>query len=121
MPTRESLPPYDPDAHCPKCGRTTPSVEYHSSWSIGMTTNLVADWLIRRCRRCGHAWNEACLDAHAQASVMPVGNFATPAPSMSSLLTPEEARGTPIGSSTPWPGLSLYPEPLPPGTPDPRD
>lgn len=55
----ENLPPFDPDAACPKCGHDRVSARYRV-WT-GAFTQKQREWICRQCERCGFLWDEACL------------------------------------------------------------
>lgn len=66
------LPPYNPEATCPKCGhddvhtRYEPTAHHHSCQVREMVTDPVcctAEHMERTCRRCGYQWPEACMAA----------------------------------------------------------
>lgn len=69
----KEVPSYDPDAACPKCGRTpvgTRSCEYtkpsaspFSAWHYPIWVYLVGGHLHRKCGRCDHEWIEMSLSA----------------------------------------------------------
>ena len=67
---RETLPPYDPAAKCPKCGSDDIGTSYvgrsddeHAIWRnaspCGLRGSETPEHLDRRCRRCRFGWPEA--------------------------------------------------------------
>lgn len=70
-----TLPPYNPDAKCPKCG----GGEVDAMWCPADATsnvsrrdapdkdhlNVYAEHMDRTCTRCGYAWPEAPMDQEA--------------------------------------------------------
>lgn len=67
------LPPYDPEAICPKCGHEEVTVAYvasHTSYSsprCGGThlTHKYTEHLDRHCQRCHYEWAESVIEQHA--------------------------------------------------------
>jgi len=65
------LPPFSPDATCPKCGHDVVTVAYvgtHRSWESPQCGATINDWkytehLDRCCQRCHYVWAEAALAA----------------------------------------------------------
>lgn len=64
-----SLPPFNPEAVCPKCGSDQIATRW--KWAkIGQTIPLSdavqageSEWLMRHCGRCQLNWDEACVGA----------------------------------------------------------
>lgn len=57
------LPPFNPDATCPKCGHDTITCQWRTASGPVTGHRPPADeWLSRRCDRCGYIWDEACID-----------------------------------------------------------
>ena len=71
--TDSQVPPYNPDAACPKCGRTPvgtracehtrPSAGLYGPFHWPMWVHLVGGHLHRKCGRCDHEWIELALNA----------------------------------------------------------
>ncbi|NBR00776.1 MAG: hypothetical protein EBT97_10075 [Actinobacteria bacterium] len=53
----ESLPPYDPDQKCPKCGHDEVATKYIVAW----VSDVKREALHRCCGRCGYGWNQATV------------------------------------------------------------
>jgi hypothetical protein len=68
-----NLPPYAPEATCPKCGHDQSTVRYsngRSSWSggcYGCPQEGRSEHLDRRCERCCYRWAEAVIAPAEQA------------------------------------------------------
>lgn len=69
-----SLPPYDPEAKCPKCGHDVVSTVYCTSTPYGhvQTLNYPGEVCIekvehhhRRCQRCSYAWVEDVVPSNS--------------------------------------------------------
>jgi len=63
-----SLPPFNPNATCPKCGFDQVDVRFKHA-RPGQTIALseasrsgALEWLMRHCGRCEFNWDEACLE-----------------------------------------------------------
>jgi DNA-directed RNA polymerase subunit M/transcription elongation factor TFIIS len=59
------LPPFNPEATCPKCGHDKINCQWHDRNQRGFSPPA-HEWLSRRCERCGYIWDEACLNAEDQ-------------------------------------------------------
>lgn len=57
----ETLPPFNPDATCPKCGSRDISVKH--SWLAKEPKWVRVECMNRICRSCGYEWEELPLDA----------------------------------------------------------
>lgn len=65
--TKFTLPPYNPDAVCPKCGGASIHTAYHRwpAYACPFPTFGLVDareHMDRTCRHCGYSWSEECLD-----------------------------------------------------------
>jgi C4-type Zn-finger protein len=56
------LPPYNPDARCPKCHHDKASTRWRLQKVGYISTHNEWQWLSRCCERCGYIWDEACVD-----------------------------------------------------------
>lgn len=68
-----TLPPFNPDARCPKCGGAEVRVEYFSAGQLTGDPHLdlyEEEIIARTCTRCGYAWPEAPLDHVDDANEM---------------------------------------------------
>lgn len=75
-PLNQTYPMFNPDAACPKCGRTpvgtracehtTPSVGLYGSSHWPYWVHVVGGHLHRKCGRCDHEWIELALEARMQ-------------------------------------------------------
>lgn len=71
--TSHSYAPYNPDAACPRCGRTPvgtrscditmPSPGFWGPFHSPMWVDVVGGHLHRQCGRCDYEWIEMALDA----------------------------------------------------------
>jgi hypothetical protein len=73
-----NLPPFTPDATCPKCGHDVVRTIYHEHGRSGVCDSHGLSWrdgehLVRVCQRCHYGWAEAVLE-HA---VRPAGEDGT--------------------------------------------
>lgn len=67
MTHRKGLPPYDPIGTCVKCGEHGQhGTDYRGIATMGR--EVEDEYLKRTCRRCGHSWAEACVDAPGDAT-----------------------------------------------------
>jgi 5-methylcytosine-specific restriction endonuclease McrA len=64
----EALPPFDTDAHCPKCGHDNVRVTYEKNTShyrcpiaLELETSFGPEHLVRCCQRCHFTWEERCV------------------------------------------------------------
>lgn len=71
MDAMTSLPPFNPEAVCPKCGSEQISTRWKRA-NAGQAMPLseavhlgVSEWLMRHCARCEFNWDEACLGVDA--------------------------------------------------------
>jgi DNA-directed RNA polymerase subunit M/transcription elongation factor TFIIS len=56
------LPPFNPEATCPKCRHDKVNCQWHSKRLTPIGRTAPADeWISRRCERCGFIWDEACI------------------------------------------------------------
>lgn len=65
-----TLPPFNPDAKCPKCGFEQITVRFKYA-KPGQTLSRseavdagASEWLLRHCERCQFNWDEACVEGN---------------------------------------------------------